>query len=167
MDKKGRSLASVLELVLLGLAALVGFGLVAMLFGIVLIAVQPSYWDQLVAAGLVIGGIDSQQMAVGLGFGMALTIGVLLLTLRLRKVLRTVAAGTPFHPDNPRNLRIVAGLLAAVTGLSMAAEIADRSVPRDRIDFDLTSWLAVLIILVLAEVFREGARLKVDAELTV
>lgn len=166
MDKKGRSLASVLELVLLGLAALVGFGLVAMLFGIVLIAVQPSYWDQLVAAGLVIGGIDSQQMAVGLGFGMALTIGVLLLTLRLRRCCgpsRLVRRST-------RTIRATCGsspAFAAVTGLSMAAEIADRSVPRDRIDFDLTSWLAVLIILVLAEVFREGARLKVDAELTV
>ncbi len=37
----------------------------------------------------------------------------------------------------------------------------------DNFDFNLTSWLAVLIILVLAEVFREGTRLRADAELTV
>jgi hypothetical protein len=31
----------------------------------------------------------------------------------------------------------------------------------------LTTWFAVLVIFVLAEVFREGARLRGDAELTI
>jgi hypothetical protein len=32
---------------------------------------------------------------------------------------------------------------------------------------NLTAWFAVLVIVVLAEVFREGARLRRDAELTI
>ncbi len=32
---------------------------------------------------------------------------------------------------------------------------------------NLTTWFAVLVILVLAEVFREGARLRREAELTI
>ena len=32
---------------------------------------------------------------------------------------------------------------------------------------NLTTWFAVLVIIVLAEVFREGARLRRDAELTI
>jgi hypothetical protein len=32
---------------------------------------------------------------------------------------------------------------------------------------NLTTWFAVLVIIVLAEVFREGARLRGEAELTI
>jgi hypothetical protein len=32
---------------------------------------------------------------------------------------------------------------------------------------NLTTWFAVLVIVVLAEVFREGARLRGEAELTI
>ena len=34
-------------------------------------------------------------------------------------------------------------------------------------DLNLTAWFAVLVIVVLSEVFREGARLRRDAELTI
>jgi hypothetical protein len=36
-----------------------------------------------------------------------------------------------------------------------------------RPDFSLTSWFSVLVVFVLAEVFREGARLRREAELTI
>jgi hypothetical protein len=32
---------------------------------------------------------------------------------------------------------------------------------------NLTTWFAVLVVIVLAEVFREGARLRSEAELTI
>ena len=35
------------------------------------------------------------------------------------------------------------------------------------LNLDFTPWFAVLVIVVLAEVFREGARLRRDAELTI
>ena len=39
--------------------------------------------------------------------------------------------------------------------------------PRGGLNLDFTPWFAVLVIVVLAEVFREGARLRRDAELTI
>jgi hypothetical protein len=33
--------------------------------------------------------------------------------------------------------------------------------------FNLTAWFSVLVVFVLAEVFREGARLRREAELTI
>ncbi len=35
------------------------------------------------------------------------------------------------------------------------------------IGFNPSGWLAILVVFVLAEVFREGARLRGDAELTI
>ncbi|HEX2801001.1 MAG TPA: DUF2975 domain-containing protein, partial [Phenylobacterium sp.] len=34
-------------------------------------------------------------------------------------------------------------------------------------NFNLTAWFSVLVVFVLAEVFREGARLRREAELTI
>ncbi len=36
-----------------------------------------------------------------------------------------------------------------------------------RFPFNPTAWFAVLVVFVLAEVFREGARLRSEAELTI
>ena len=101
----------------------------------------------------------------------------LIIVQRLRRIFQTLTAGDPFHPDNVRRLRVVGITLAvlelgryAVAGLA-AAVLSERA--RDGgIDLpdgsvNLTAWFAVLVIFVLAEVFREGARLRRDAELTI
>ena len=40
-------------------------------------------------------------------------------------------------------------------------------VQESRPNFSLTAWFSVLVVFVLAEVFREGARLRREAELTI
>jgi Protein of unknown function (DUF2975) len=40
-------------------------------------------------------------------------------------------------------------------------------VTRIQPNFNLTAWFSVLVVFVLAEVFREGARLRREAELTI
>ncbi|MGH6966531.1 MAG: DUF2975 domain-containing protein, partial [Phenylobacterium sp.] len=40
-------------------------------------------------------------------------------------------------------------------------------IKRNEPNFNLTSWFSVLVVFVLAEVFREGARLRREAELTI
>jgi hypothetical protein len=82
-----------------------------------------------------------------------------------------MTAGDPFHPDNVRRLRVIALVLALIEINDYAFGAIDRFIlnPRAHASFslNLSAWFAVLVIVVLAEVFREGARLRRDAELTI
>jgi len=76
----------------------------------------------------------------------------------------------PFHPQNVKRLRLIGLMLAAlelgryaVWGLSPLMPWVRRVEP----NFNLTAWFSVLVVFVLAEVFREGARLRREAELTI
>ena len=81
-----------------------------------------------------------------------------------------MTAGDPFHPDNVGRLRLIGLILAAlelgryaVWGISAWLP----GVREVRPSFSLTAWFSVLVVFVLAEVFREGARLRREAELTI
>jgi hypothetical protein len=88
--------------------------------------------------------------------------------------METLVRGDPFHPDNVARLRWVG---AAMVGLEAAAygvrALVDQLGPRSAALragegwFNPTAWFAVLVVFVLAEVFREGARLRRDSELTI
>jgi hypothetical protein len=90
---------------------------------------------------------------------------------RLRRVFATLTAGDPFHPDNVRRLRVVGLVLAALeVGHYIFAALAKWLAPDTKIvdgSFSLSAWFPVLVVFVLAEVFREGARLRREAELTI
>ena len=98
--------------------------------------------------------------------------GLGLIVNRLRRVFETLVMGDPFRPANVRRLRIV-GL--ALIGLEAMGYLVRLSVAwlmpeaREVITYSisLSGWFAILAVFVLAEVFREGARLRGDAELTI
>jgi hypothetical protein len=99
--------------------------------------------------------------------------GAIIIVGRLRRISETLVAGDPFHPSNVRRLQIIAGALA---GLELGRYVVNpllRLAAHDIHHFrmsggvSLTTWFAVLVIVVLAEVFREGARLRGEAELTI
>jgi hypothetical protein len=101
--------------------------------------------------------------------------GAIVIVGRLRRIFQTLIAGDPFHPDNVRRLRIIGGALAALevgryvfvaVGRLIASDVG-LSGMRLSGQVNLTTWFAVLVIVVLAEVFREGARLRGEAELTI
>ena len=97
--------------------------------------------------------------------------GVLLIVGQLRRVFASLTAGDPFHPDNVRRLRRV-GLILAVLELgrypwSVVEFWLSPTHATNSMSVNLTAWFAVLVVFVLAEVFREGARLRQDAELTI
>jgi hypothetical protein len=109
---------------------------------------------------LLAGAVASGAVYVG---------GILMIVARLRRMFATLTAGDPFHPDNVRRLRFIAAVLAGLEigryvfrSIAMALQVGDKG-----LGFTLTSWFSVLVVLVLAEVFREGARLRRDAELTI
>ena len=96
--------------------------------------------------------------------------GVLVIVHALRQIFVTLTAGDPFHPTNVRRLRLIGLMLAAlevgrycVWALSPLFPGMKRAEP----NFNLTAWFSVLVVFVLAEVFREGARLRREAELTI
>jgi uncharacterized membrane protein (DUF485 family) len=99
--------------------------------------------------------------------------GAIIIVGRLRRIFQTLIAGDPFHPDNVRRLRVIGGALAALeVGRYVAAGLLrlfmpDHGAARLTGGVSLTTWFAVLVIVVLAEVFREGARLRGEAELTI
>ncbi|THD74372.1 MAG: DUF2975 domain-containing protein [Phenylobacterium sp.] len=97
--------------------------------------------------------------------------GVLVIVGLLRRIFTTLTAGDPFHPDNVRRLRLIGGILAALE-LGRYAFWAIGAwllvgVSKGQPSIALNTWFSVLVVFVLAEVFREGARLRREAELTI
>lgn len=91
----------------------------------------------------------------------------------LIEMLDTVGAGDPFVPANADRLRLVAWCLLGIQlcdiGFGIAGAVMDTAAG-ERISTwspGMTGWIAVLLVFVLARVFREGARLRSEAELTI
>lgn len=98
-------------------------------------------------------------------------VGVLVIVDALRRIFVTLTAGDPFHPANVNRLRLIGLMLAALElGRYLVLAISARIpgiIQKDGDGFNLTAWFSVLVVFVLAEVFREGARLRREAELTI
>ena len=101
----------------------------------------------------------------------AYVTGLAVVFNRLRRVFATLTLGDPFHPDNVTRLRVIGlaliGLEAMGYLLHMALAFAFPGRVSATVTLNLTAWFAILVVFVLAEVFREGARLRQDAELTI
>jgi hypothetical protein len=110
-------------------------------------------------------------LMTGMLFAYVLSLaGVLVIVHSLRRIFATLTAGDPFHPDNVNRLRLVGLMLAALELARYAVWGFSRLIPQvDRVEpnMNLTAWFSVLVVFVLAEVFREGARLRREAELTI
>ena len=92
---------------------------------------------------------------------------------RLLRIVESVRKGEPFVMDNAGRLRTIAwsllGLeLLHICVVAIASAVSTKEVPlRMNGNFDLTAWLAILLLFVLAQVFLEGTRMREDLEGTV
>lgn len=84
----------------------------------------------------------------------------------LRKVVKTLLDGDPFVPENISRLRLMWIVIALaeilriiIVNLSTVGEVT--------LDIRPGTWFVVFVIAALAEVFRHGAELRRDAELTI
>ncbi|GAA0870756.1 hypothetical protein GCM10009116_25930 [Brevundimonas basaltis] len=90
----------------------------------------------------------------------------------LLRIVATLRVGDPFHPLNVRRLHQIGAAFATVTvgvwvGQFLVARFVRGAMAAPSL-FDLiTPSFAVVIIVVIAEVFREGARLRRESELTI
>jgi len=104
--------------------------------------------------------------------GAGYTAILLFVVDRVRRVFATLTAGDPFHPENVRRLQFIGLGLAAIEAANLFIPFFARVLlPGPDADeirlINPTAWFSVLVVFVLAEVFREGARLRRDAELTI
>jgi hypothetical protein len=115
--------------------------------------------------------------AVALSVVVVLAWGLWILT-QLRAVFRTLRDGHPFVAANAARIRRIGYAVIAGEALRIAFELAGnayiaRHFVADRLRFDawprldFSALIAGLIILVIAEVFRAGARLEEEQSLTV
>jgi len=123
--------------------------------------------DKVRIEGPWLGPLAAATLAgIGLYLG-----GAIVIVGRLRRIFQTLIAGDPFHPDNVRRLRVIGGALAVLELGRYAAAGLSHLVFHGRYHVgggvSFTTWFAVLVIVVLAEIFREGARLRGEAELTI
>lgn len=97
------------------------------------------------------------------------TFGVLLFVVnRLLEILRTLRFGSPFVKENAVRFRNVGFALLLGEGAKIAFGALSAAHDAD-LDFsvDLTTWIGIIAVFVLAEVFREGAKMKEEQDLTV
>ena len=120
-----------------------------------------------------IGNADTAgpTLAAALFGGALATGGWLLIVGQLRRIFKTLTAGDPFHPDNVGRLRLIGLVLAALAlGTYLYTMVTVLLLPgaqKFEAGFSPTTWFSVMVVFVLAEVFREGARLRNEAELTI
>jgi hypothetical protein len=88
---------------------------------------------------------------------------------RLRRMFLAVNQGDAFEPANVARLQ---GVGLGLIGVQVSAAILAFTVPEGIISdldyqLDLGAWLGILIVFMLAEVFRQGAAMRDDAQMTV
>lgn len=98
--------------------------------------------------------------------------GFVFILNRLRNLFRSLVRGDPFRPENTGLLRQMAWALAGVTAIQYLGHRIGHAVLPDSIQSPgigdlMTPIFSVLVVFVLAEVFREGARLRREQELTI
>lgn len=100
--------------------------------------------------------------------------GVIYVCVQLRRILTTLAEGDPFVPDNAQRLTRIAIALAVMEIASIIFVLCMRSfVPesdadlRPPLSINLVVWAGVAALLVLAQVFREGTRLREEEKMTI
>jgi hypothetical protein len=111
----------------------------------------------------------------GFGFRAIIVVGVCgaaivhAILRRLLAIVDTVRVGDPFIVENAQRLTAIAWRLAALEGfrLVVAAIAAGVWAPGKVDAFSFASWLAVLLLFVLAGVFARGAQMRSDLEGTV
>ena len=124
--------------------------------------------------------IRSPLIPLAMAAGTLYIGGLVFIVGRLRRVFVTLVKGDPFQPLNVHRLRLIGFTLAGMELLSYGLRgvvaywqtvgpiDSDGSASTRLISASsLTTWFAVLVVFVLAEVFREGARLRREAELTI
>lgn len=168
------------QILLIFLIGILGFGTLMMILGLpALIVFQRDVIAEMAAQGVANGA----ELILPIALVMAAVIGLLALTIYflvlLRRIVSSVGERDPFAPVNADRLHRMGWLALAgqVASLPIGALIAwiavevGEQVENVHIDeemgFSLSGLLLVLVLFILARVFRHGAAMREDLEGTV
>ena len=147
----------------------------ALIFALLAISFQAEEWTW---RALGVGAVAGHESVVA-GMRAIMVIGIAgtpiayVVFSRLLRIVESVRTGEPFTMDNAGRLRTIAWALLGLELLhifvvAIASAVSTKEVPlRINGNFDLTGWLAILLLFVLAQVFLEGTRMREDLEGTV
>ncbi len=98
----------------------------------------------------------------------------LIIIKQLRQICHTLVTGDPFVPENANRLRVIwiaaaAGELLRLCSTFIISWVSKTSEGASihATDLRVYVWFMVLALIILSEVFREGARMRQEAKLTV
>ena len=126
-------------------------------------SVSQSLIEKISESGSHASAMSSAIICLGSAIVAAIWLFVLFI---LKKIVRTLLGGDPFVPENISRVRLMWILVA----ISEIVRIIFMNISmRNEIILDIRpgTWFAVFVMAALAEVFRHGAELRRDAELTI
>jgi hypothetical protein len=147
----------------------------ALIFALLAISFQAEEWTW---RALGVGAVAGRESVVA-GMRAIMVIGTVGTPIayvafsRLLRIVASVRTGESFTMDNAGRLRTIAWALLGLELLhigvvAIAAAVSTKEMPlRINGNFDLTGWLAILLLFVLAQVFLEGTRMREDLQGTV
>lgn len=166
-----RSVASVVRWGLGVANVFVAIGAVACLFALLATLLVPDFLAGALEAtrdaDRALGGAGASTLWTVMAGGFFACAFTWLIIDRLRRIFLAVNQGRAFELANVGRLRTIGASLA---GLEISQLVIRAIAPLDggyRFELDVGAWLGVLIVFMLAEVFRQGAGMRDDVEATV
>ncbi len=118
-------------------------------------------------------GVKPGQFVAGLAGLAVFAPGIIYVCMQLRRILSTLAEGDPFVPQNgPRLTRIAIAIGLVELGRYLTVILLNAFVDLGtdqpvRLSINLAAWAAVIALFILAQVFREGSRLREEEKMTI
>ena len=118
-------------------------------------------------------GVPAGRLVAALVGLVVFAPGIAYICAKLLQILSTLAAGDPFVPENaPRLTRIAVAIglievirMCSVLVLAATVDLGEGYVAN--ININLAVWGAVIVLLILAQVFKEGTRLREEEKMTI
>ena len=164
-----RSVASIMRWLLGFVNVFVTVGVLFCALGVIVALLNPGVLDDLADVTLNAGntGVAHQIAMVAALVAACSTWWVI---NRLRRIFLAVNQGDAFEPANVIRLRAVGlGLIGIqISGaiLAFSLPLSEGVTDRDY-ELNLSAWLGILIVFMLAEVFRQGSAMRDDQQMTV
>lgn len=170
------SMAAVLSVIMTVLmwVLAVGGGLIFVIFGFgYLASLSGGEITTPVVSTFVDGFSSNRILLMMLGIAAPVTVAVYICA-QVRKILSTLAMGDPFVPENASRLRKIAIAVAVMESLRYLAMLLALTLPNvgevekaPSLLPNVAAVVAILVLFVLAQVFKEGARLRAEEKMTI